>query len=196
MSESAFFFGGASSSSGSLALSLAIPDITPFLPKLLFYGLAGLVLAAGLVAALAPKIVHAAFGLMAALFGVAGLYALLGADFVAMAHLIVYVGGILVLLVFGILMTGRIRGSLGLEARARVAPAIAAGGLLFLGLALAIRSSTFPGTAQAPLGKAPTTAALGRAFLDPAQYLVPFELVSMLLLAALIGSAYLARRRR
>ncbi len=175
---------------------LPIPDLTPHLPALTFAALAGLVLVSAAVAALAPRIVHAALALMACFFGVAGLYALLGADFVALAQVIVYVGGILVLLVFGILLTGRLRGSMGLEAPSRTWPAVLAGALLFLGLALALRGSEFPGSAQPAGPSVPTIAPIGRALLDPQQYLVPFELVSVLLLGALVGAAYLARRRR
>jgi NADH-quinone oxidoreductase subunit J len=184
-----------SASLPSLA-ALPIPDLTAHLPGIVFWALALLTLVSAVVAAMAPRIVHAAFGLMASLFGVAGLYALLGADFVALAQVIVYVGGILVLLVFGILLTGRLRGSLGLERPPRTWPAVVAGGLLFLGLALALSESTFPGTGAPGVPKEPTTAPLGRALLDPDQYLLPFELVSVLLLAALVGAAYLARRKR
>ncbi len=176
--------------------ALPIPDLTPLMPVLVFGVLSLLVLGGALVAAMARKIVHASFGLMVSLLGVAGLYALLGADFVALAQVIVYVGGILVLLVFGVLLTARVRGSLGLEAPPRVGPGVLAGAALFLGLALAIHGSTFPGTGAPQGAKAPTTAALGRSLLDPGQYLVPFELVSVLLLGALVGAAYLARRRR
>jgi NADH-quinone oxidoreductase subunit J len=177
--------------------ALPIPDLTPYLPGIVFWTLAILTIVSAVVAAMASRIVHAAFGLMSSLFGVAGLYALLGADFVAFAQVLVYVGGILVLLVFGILLTGRLRGSLGLERPPRTWPAVLAGGLLFLGLALALSETTFPGTAMtAGLPKEPTTAPLGRALLDPGQYLFPFELVSVLLLAALVGAAYLARRKR
>jgi NADH:ubiquinone oxidoreductase subunit 6 (subunit J) len=185
-----------SSAALSPLAALPIPDLTPYLPTIAFVVLAALVLISAAVAALAPRIVHAAFALMACFFGVAGIYALLGADFVALAQVIVYVGGILVLLVFGILLTGRLKGALGLETPTRAWPAILAGSLLFLGLALALRSSTFPGTAVQPGASQPTTAPLGRALLDPSQYLAPFELVSVLLLAALVGAAYLARRRR
>ena len=180
----------------SSVAALPIPDLTPLLPGLIFGLLALLVLGGAVIAAVARKIVHAAFGLMTSLLGVAGLYALLGADFVALAQVIIYVGGILVLLVFGVLLTARVRGSLGLDAQPSAWPGVLAGSALFLGLALAILSSTFPGTSAAPAAKAPTTAALGRALLDPGQYLVPFELVSVLLLGALVGAAYLARRRR
>jgi NADH-quinone oxidoreductase subunit J len=171
-----------------------LPDLTPYVPGMVFGVLAVLSVGAAIFAATAPKIVHAAFGLMATFFGVAGLYAMLGADFVALAQIIVYVGGILVLLVFGILLTGRVRGALGLERERMPVFAILAGGLLFLGLLLGIRSTQWrPVTPEAP---EPTTAAIGRAFLDPERFLVPFELASVLLLAALIGAAYLVRRRR
>jgi NADH-quinone oxidoreductase subunit J len=175
---------------------LPIPDITPYLPAIVFGTLTALVLVGAAVAALAPRIVHAAFALMACFFGVAGLYALLGADFVALAQVIVYVGGILVLLVFGILLTGRLKGALGLETHSRVWPAVLAGSLLFLGLATALQGSRFPGSEAQPGPAGATTAPLGRALLDPSQYLLPFELVSVLLLGALVGAAYLARRRR
>src|SRR5205823_14162770 len=91
----------------SLPLASLLPDLTPVLPGLIFYGLAGLSIVSAVAAATAPRIVHAAFGLMAAFFGVAGLYALLGTEFLALTQVIVYVGGILILLVFGVLLTGR-----------------------------------------------------------------------------------------
>lgn len=172
-----------------------IPDLTPYLPTIIFGGLAALSILASILAATAAKIVHAAFGLMAAFFGVAGLYAMLGADFVALAQVVVYVGGILVLLVFGILLTGRTRYALGLEKEPSAKWPIFVGGLFFLGVLLAIGNSDF-NVAPNPAAPEATTAPIGRAFLDPNQYLIPFELASVLLLSALVGAAYLARRRR
>ncbi len=177
-------------------MSLAfLPDLSGLIPELIFYGLAAMTVLAAIGAAVAPKIVHAAFGLMAAFFGVAGLYAMLGADFVAFSQIIVYVGGILVLLVFGVLLTARTEASLGLERPLRRAFALTTGAVLFFVLAIAIDSTTFPAATEAsePL---PTTSAIGHAFLDPEKMLIPFEVASVLLLAALIGAAYLARRRR
>jgi NADH-quinone oxidoreductase subunit J len=170
-------------------------DLVGQVPRLLFLALAAFAVVSALAAALAPRIVHAAFGLMAAFFGVAGLYALLGADFVAFSQVVVYVGGILVLLVFGVLLTARTEVALGTARPARRGFAFLAGALLFLVLVLAIDGSTFP-VLDAPAAPEPTTAAIGRAFLSSDQMLVPFELASVLLLAALIGAAYLARRRR
>ncbi len=177
-----------------------LPDLTPILPGLIFYVLAGLCVVSSIVAATASKIVHAAFGLMAAFFGVAGLYVLLGSDFLALTQIIVYVGGILILLVFGVLLTSRAKTQLGLERPKGIAGATFAGGALLLGLLLAIGSSKLEHGAPRMLSQLPepkpTTAAIGRALLDPDQYLLPFELVSVFLLAALVGAAYLVRRRR
>jgi NADH-quinone oxidoreductase subunit J len=172
-----------------------VPDLTEHVPAIVFYALAGIAVVAAIAAATAPKIVHAAFGLMATFFGVAGLYAMLGADFVALSQVIVYVGGILVLLVFGILLTGRTQADLGMEVVPKKGVAAVIGGLVFLGLMLAIGGTDWNAVSD-PGEPAPTTAPIGRAFLDPDQYLVPFELASVLLLAALVGAAYLARRRR
>ncbi len=173
----------------------AIPDLTAHLPGIIFFALSALTVGCAVLAATAPRIAHAAFGLMGAFLGIAGLYAMLGADFVALTQIIVYVGGILVLLVFGILLTSRTRLALGLDREPGAIWPIIAGGAFFLAIMLAVRGSSFntitdPGEPQA------TTASIGRAFLDPNQYLIPFELASVLLLAALVGAAYLARRRR
>lgn len=167
----------------------------PPLKVVVFFALAGLSVASAIVAIAAPRIVHAAFGLLGTFFGVAGLYALLGADFVALAQILVYVGGILVLLVFGVLLTERLMGPLGLDDRRRSVWPILAGGLLLLGLLGAIHASDFP-LAEEVGEPTPTIDAIGRAFLDPDQHLVAFELASVLLLAALVGAAYLVRRRR
>ncbi len=179
-------------------LASLLPDLTPAVPALVFYALAALAIVSAVAAATAPRIVHAAFGLMAAFFAVAGLYALLGSDFLALTQVIVYVGGILILLVFGVLLTGRAKSQLGLERPLHTAGAVLAGSALLLGLLLAIDSSDFgPARSLAELPEPrSTTASLGRAFLAPGQYLFPFELVSVLLLAALVGAAYLVRRRR
>jgi NADH:ubiquinone oxidoreductase subunit 6 (subunit J) len=175
--------------------ALPIPDLTQYLPAILFYAFALLAVGSAIAAATAPRIVHAAFGLMAAFLGVAGLYALLGSDFLALTQIIVYVGGILILIVFGVLLTGRVKSALGLEREKGIALAVVAGTVLLLGLLLSLVGTDFhPKTelTEPP----PTTADLGRAFLMPEQYLLPFELVSVFLLLALVGAAYLVRRRR
>jgi NADH:ubiquinone oxidoreductase subunit 6 (subunit J) len=175
--------------------ALPIPDLTPHLPAILFYAFALLSVGAAVAAATATRIVHAAFGLMGAFLGVAGLYALLGSDFLALTQVIVYVGGILILLVFGVLLTGRAKTTLGLEQKKGIGLAVAAGAFLLLGLLLTLAATDFHPNPD-PGEPKHTTADIGRAFLTPEQYLFPFEFVSVFLLLALVGAAYLVRRRR
>ena len=179
----------------ALPLLAASGDVSPWVPTGLFVALAVFTVGSALISALAPRIVHAVFGLLGAFAGVGGLYALLGADFVALTQVLVYVGGILVLLVFAILLTQRVRGRFEPEGQGKLLYPILAGVAVFVGLFLAMRRTDW--RVGAPPGDpAPTTAEIGRALLDPERYLVPFELASVLLLAALIGAAYLVRRRR
>jgi NADH:ubiquinone oxidoreductase subunit 6 (subunit J) len=173
----------------------SLPLAASWVEPAMFLLLAGVAVLSALVAAFAPKVFFAVVGLLGAFVAVAGLYALLGADFVAVAQLLVYVGGILVLLVFAVLLTGRVLGRVGLEPPPSVILPSLVGGLVFFGLAITIRSTSWITPTALPEPE-PTTAALGRALLDPERYLLPFELASVLLLAALVGAAYLVRRRR
>ena len=83
-----------------------LQDINP--SALVFYGLATLIVASAAGVALSRNILYAGFSLLGTLGGVAGLYLYLGADFLGIAQLIIYVGGILVLILFAVLLTNRI----------------------------------------------------------------------------------------
>jgi len=139
--------------------------------------------------AFSRNILHAAFLLLGTLAGTAGLYLWLGADFVGVTQLLVYVGGILVLILFAVLLTQRI-GAVRVSNPSLGVPAALVLALVVTGLlsVTALRAS-WPTT---ELVLAPTTARLGDAFLREA--LLPFELVSFLLLAALVGALVVARR--
>ncbi|MAF12736.1 hypothetical protein CMK11_19985 [Candidatus Poribacteria bacterium] len=109
----------------------------------LFYGFVGLALTSALIVVTTRNIVHAAFALMVTLFSVAAFYVFLDADFLAVIQLLVYVGGILVLVLFGVMMTS---GSLLVKLRAPVrqlAPA-AAIGVVLLGLLLHVSIGESP----------------------------------------------------
>ena len=141
--------------------------------------------------ALSSNIVHAAFSLLVTLFGVAGLYVLLGADFIGVVQVIVYIGGILVLIIFGVMMTQR--GKL-LPLSVQL-PGRFFGGLLtaiiLVVLIMAARRSLWP--VAASLGEPePTSTAIGDMLLG--KYLVAFEVVSVLLLVALVGAVLIVRR--
>lgn len=150
------------------------------------------VLGAGTVA-FAKNVVHCGFGLLAALASVAAMYAFLGADFLVATQVIVYVGGILVLVLFGVMMTHRITPK---SLREDVIQPVAAGlaGLLVFVLSMLMIFSTDWNVLAEPGDPLPTTARLGRAFLT--DWLYPFEFASVLLLVAMIGAAMLTREPR
>jgi NADH:ubiquinone oxidoreductase subunit 6 (subunit J) len=157
-----------------------------------FWALAALTLFSGLVIVVARDIVRVAFGLLGALGGVAGFYVLLGADFVGFTQVLVYIGGIMVLLLFGIMMTHRDPVMLrrGDTSRAGVLAGVLVATLTAVGLVMLVRQTDWK---QAPRTAAPTTAAIGDALMT--EYVLPFELISVLLILVLCGSAYIARRK-
>jgi NADH:ubiquinone oxidoreductase subunit 6 (subunit J) len=161
-----------------------------FFYRTIFTGLVAITLSSAFVVVTARNLVRSAFALLFTLGGVAGLYIYLAADFLAATQIIVYVGGILVLILFGVMLTSKIVSVELYHGSARVGRSI----LLFAGLLFVLLSVAFNtewpirGTPAMP----PTTEAIGLAFMT--DYLLPFEAVSILLLAALIGAVYIARR--
>jgi NADH-quinone oxidoreductase subunit J len=143
------------------------------------------------VVVLARTLIYSAFSLLFTFFGVAGLYVLLGADFLAATQLLIYVGGILVLLLFGVMLTHKIYDLDLKTGTTQLVPGlIVALGLFVILSTTAVRTS-WMSTLRPP---APTTSEIGRLFLG--QYLLPFEAASVLLLVALVGAAMIVRRRR
>jgi NADH-quinone oxidoreductase subunit J len=156
---------------------------------IIFYSIAAVVVISAAVVAFSKNILHSAFALLGTLGGVAGLYLFLGADFVGVAQIIIYVGGILVLILFAVLLTNRIQDvKISNVALPRLGAAVP---VLFgvIGLLVLVFRTTWPLTEAAA---APTTARLGDAFLR--EYLLPFELASVVLLLALVGAVVIARR--
>jgi NADH-quinone oxidoreductase subunit J len=136
------------------------------------------------------NIVYAAFFLLFTFFGVAGIYVLLGADFIAIVQLIIYVGGILILLLFGVMLTNKITSVQIKTGTLQIVPA-AVGVGLFAGFLIAVLTYTEWKTVDTALPLT-TTEFLGVMLLQ--EYLVVFELLGILLLIALIGAASIARR--
>lgn len=178
----------------------------------LFYSFAAMCLAGAFGILLSRNIVRAAVWLLATLASAAGIYFMLGAPFVGAIQLIVYAGGTAVLIIFGVMLTSR-------NPKLRFGPRrweIALAAIVFAGLAAGLsivlvktpwstrdaRALTLPAAASQPDIAATLTNAtpgvdgtrnIGNALLST--YLVPFEAISVLLLAVLIGAAYLARPR-
>ena len=159
---------------------------------LLFWLFAAMSVAGALMAALLPRIVHAVFSLLLCFLGVTGVYVMAGADFLAITQIVIYVGGVLVLFAFGILLTGRTAESLGAKEVRNRPLGLAIGLVIFFGLLAALRASTFA-IGGRPVGDG-TTVDLGKLLLG--DYIIAFEFAAILLLVALVGAAYLVRRRK
>jgi NADH-quinone oxidoreductase subunit J len=159
-------------------------------PDLVFYALALLGVVSGAIVVFSRNVVRAGFALLFTLFAVGGLYALLAADFLAVTQLLLYVGGILILLLFGAMLTqNAVRVDLRVKGLSTLPSILICLATLALLVAVAASTQWWP---AGPKDPAPTTRALGHLFLT--EFLLPFEVVSVVLLAALIGAVYLARQ--
>jgi NADH:ubiquinone oxidoreductase subunit 6 (subunit J) len=156
-----------------------------------FWVFAILTVGSAVVVVSARSLIYSAFALLFTFFGVAGLYVLLGADFLAAAQLLIYVGGILVLLLFGVMLTHKIYDLNLRTEKAQLVPGLIIGSGLFIIIAAVAFKTQWPLVARLP---APTTHEIGRMFLG--EYLLAFEAASVLLLVALIGAAMIVRRKK
>jgi NADH-quinone oxidoreductase subunit J len=141
---------------------------------------------------LSREIVRMAFWLLASLSGFAGLYLQLGAGFLGFAQVVVYIGGILILLLFGVMLTQKqdvpVRGRWG---PALLVPGVIAGLLVLAGLLFIALGTGWRAESPGPPGY--TAPAIGYDLLS--DYVLPFEVVSVLLVAAMVGATYIARRK-
>lgn len=154
-----------------------------------FYLLTIVIVLSAILATYLRNVVNAAYSLFFTLLALSGIYVLLGADFIAVTQIVIYVGGILVLLLFGVLLTNRrLEDLVATNTRSYLIGTVA--GLLILAvLCRIIVASTWPAAFKPnPVG---TTQPLGYLLLR--DYLLPFEFSSITLLACLIGAAYLVR---
>jgi NAD(P)H-quinone oxidoreductase subunit 6 len=170
---------------------------------LLFWFVVLVVAGSAIVVVTARNILHAAFSLCLAFLGVAAIYVFLHADFVAAVQLIVYVGGILVLILFAIMFSANVvedtaeggRSKLALAAGALGALAVFAAVVLMttrLEKPLAIANTNASAPYQAAASVAAGQTGIGHCLMG--QYLLPFEAVSVLLLAALVGAVVIIRK--
>jgi NADH-quinone oxidoreductase subunit J len=176
------------------------PDVAA--TAVLFWVLAAISGASAVGVVVSRNIVRTSVCLLFTLLGVAGLYFLLGAEFLAAVQLVVYAGGTLILIVFGVMLTSNAPSVSYQPSRGEILIALLVGSLMFSSLAFALVDWThlqgFP-TKPAPALANPSpgtdpVASLGVALLG--DYLLPFELVSVVLLVVMIGAAYLAKARR
>lgn len=162
-----------------------------FIYHIIFYGIVLVVIYSAMMVAFARNIVHSAFALLLTFFGIAGLYVFLAADFMAALQVLIYVGGILVLILFAVMLTHKIK---DVKLSNPATSPWLAGPISLVVLAGLIYLIIKTPWDVKPLNVAPTTAEIGREIMGP--YLLPFEAASVVLLVALIGAAYLARRKQ
>jgi NADH-quinone oxidoreductase subunit J len=161
------------------------------LAQIVFYFFAALTVGSAAVVVFSKNLVRSAFALLFTFFGVAALYAYSGADFLAATQMVVYVGGILVLLLFGVMLTHKLY-NLKLKAETfQFFPALALALIVFAALAFYMMRTHWHNGGPTPAE--PTTAAIGELLMK--DYILPFEIASILLLIALIGAAMIVRRR-
>lgn len=158
-----------------------------------FYFFAALSVGCALLALVHRNVVHSAFALLGTLLGVAGLYLLLGADFLAVTQVMIYAGGILVLILFGLMLT---RPDPEERRMGRILAAVAVLGTGALAFWEKIDGARWYAAARDELpAPAPTVREIGLELLRRDGWLLPFEFASIVLLAALVGAVYIARRR-
>jgi NADH-quinone oxidoreductase subunit J len=163
----------------------------PTVQQAIFLGLAIFTVIGALIVAIAPNLYHNALGLIMAFFGVAGIYALLEAEFLAVSQILIYVGAISTLITFAIMLTrGMMYGRTSSYNKQNLSAIIMAG-LLFVTLLSIMGHVPWPQVgADLPNGEA-IIAKLGELFVT--SYLIPFEMMALLLLVALAGALMLAR---
>lgn len=171
------------------------------LTQIIFYCFAVVVIGSAVFVVTTKNIIYAAFALFSTFFGVAALYVYAKADFIAVAQLIVYVGGILVLLIFGVMLTNKVSGQkIQTQERNKITGFIISFSLLLI-LFVTIQKANFntiswineiklKGEGLQPSSS--TINAIGIKTMT--SYIIPFEITGVLLMMALLGAAYMARR--
>lgn len=158
----------------------------------MFLVFAGIAVASALGVCLSRSVVRMATWLFFSLGAVSILYFLLAATFLAAIQLIVYVGGVLILLIFGVMLTNQ-------SPWIRLEPTrmnLAIAGIICIGLLVCLTTilsqGSFPASASVAAGS--TIEAIGRRLLT--HYVVPFEIAGVLLMIVMVGAAHLARQEK
>lgn len=161
------------------------------LVQIVFYFFAGITIISAAIVVFAKSLIRSAFGLLFTFLGVAVLYIYLSADFLAVTQIVIYIGGILILLLFGVMLTQRLYAFDKKSENYQFLPALLAVMAVFAILVLVMLKTEWFDGGQRP--EVPTTAAIGMLFMK--EYILPFEVASVFLLMALIGAAMIVRRK-
>ncbi len=172
---------------------MPIPDTVPVLGiswnDVLFLVLAAVMLGSALLVVTMRDIIRCGLAMVAAFGSLAGIYALLAAPLIAAAQVLVYIGAIAVLILFAVMLTQAKNAPMRLVFQTQAIPAAIAAVVLAVIVALSVTATDWGAVGQRV---ATGTQALARLLFS--QYVLPLEIVSVLLLAAVIGGVYLAKR--
>lgn len=158
----------------------------------IFYVFAAIIVISAFIVVAARNIIYSAFSLLFTFFGVAGIYVLLNADFIAVVQVIIYVGGILVLIIFGVMLTNKITDVEIKTESIHIVPATIITGLIG-GTLIAVLTKTNWKISE-PQNVNKTVMEIGRFVV--VHYMILFELAGIILLVALIGSVMIARKEK
>jgi len=160
---------------------------------ILFLIIAAVILATAVMVVTARNLVHAALWLVTTLFGVAMLYAQLNAGFMAVVQVVIYIGAIAILFIFAVMLTRREMRDQGPGLNKNWWLSAVVSLLVFGGLAYLLSNwSGFWQTSAALPSGFDAVGALGSALVSPDAFVLPFEVASILLVAALVGAVYIA----
>jgi NADH:ubiquinone oxidoreductase subunit 6 (subunit J) len=164
---------------------------------MLFYIFAALAIFSGAYLVLTRNLLYAGFSLLVTLLSLAGIYVLLFADFVAVTQLMVYVGGVLILILFGIMLSSRVKEKSVFSENGNTVWGTIIASLILIGLSYTILKSNISSLPWLKTDLIPvmgdqksTVQNIGIRLMT--DVVVPFEVASLLLLVALIGAAYIA----
>jgi NADH:ubiquinone oxidoreductase subunit 6 (subunit J) len=165
--------------------------------QIIFLIVAGATLVSGLMVVTTQNLVHAALWLVATLFGVAVVFAILNAGFIAVVQVVVYIGAIAILFIFAVMLTRKDMRDSGQQLNRGWWSGALVAALTFGGLVTLFQNwSGISKTAAAIPSGFDAVGQLGDQLTSPNAYVLPFEVASVLLLAAMVGAVYVAFNRK
>jgi NADH:ubiquinone oxidoreductase subunit 6 (subunit J) len=159
------------------------------LEPLAFWGLAAVLLASAFAVVLSKNLFHSVLYLALSLTATAGIFLSLDAEFLAAVQLLLYAGGVITIVVFAIVVTERLVGDRITQTSRQLVNGFVLAGCLLVAVLLFLRSVPLPTARPAMTGD--LTRAIGQLLLT--RYVLPFELLAVLFVAALLGAIYFAR---
>jgi NADH-quinone oxidoreductase subunit J len=165
--------------------------------QIIFLLVALFTLGSGFMVVTTRNLVHAALWLVATLFGVAVTYALLNAAFLAVVQVVVYIGAIAILFIFAVMLTRKDMRDQGPQMNPNWWVGALLSVLVFAGLFFLLQGWSGLSTTAADIPSGfDSISELGNALVSPDAYVLPFEVASVLLVAALVGAVYVAFNRK